>query len=58
MSLSVGILFGGLAVIAALAGIVFLFFAPGVGVGLLVAAAVLGLLSMSSMRSYRELGGK
>lgn len=58
VSLSVGILFGALAAVAAVAGLAFLFFAPLGGVVFLIAAAVLGVFARSSLRSYRELGGK
>lgn len=58
VSLSVGILFGTLAAVSAVVGIALLFQIPGLGMVLLVAAAVLGVFSWSSMRSYRQLGGR
>lgn len=55
VSLSVSILFGVLAAVSAVAGIGLLFGAPSLGVVLLLAAAVLGVFAVSSMRSYRQL---
>ncbi len=57
VSLSVSVLFGVLAAVSAVAGIGLVFGAPGLGVVLLVVAAVLGIFAVSSMRSYRQLGG-
>ena len=57
VSLSVSVLFGVLAAVSAVAGIGLLFGAPGLGVVLLVVAAALGIFAVSSMRSYRQLGG-
>lgn len=46
------VLFGALSAIAALAGIVLLFLAPGSGLVALISAAVLGVMSFSLKRGY------
>lgn len=46
------VVFGGLAAIAAVAGVVLLFVAPGGGVVAIITAAVLFVMSISIKRSY------
>jgi len=58
VSLSVSILLGVLALLAAVGGLIAVFQLPGLGVGLLIAAAILAVLAFSSMRSYRVLIGE
>lgn len=57
VSLSVSILLGVLAAVSSVAGIGLLSGAPNLGVVLLIAAAVLGIFAVSSMKSYRQFGG-
>ena len=52
---SVYVLFGALAAIGAVGGVVALFFTPGVGAVMLVAAVVLGVMSWQVKRTFDSL---
>jgi len=58
VSLVGSIILGALALIAALLGIAFLFFAPLGGIAALLFAVRLALMASSAMKSYRQLGGQ